>query len=272
MRALRPLDTTPRGVHQPALALLAEHGIVLAPQTEESELAFGDRIDTRLMALFRDGGAAAVFETLYQRARGSVFDLVRRASGERGLPFDPFELVQDTFINVYRYAKSFRDDHPASFRAWVRTIAHHTVFRAASRRRMRSLQSLPEGLQEPADERQSPTRGLAEREDARLLAGSWMLFLEHYARAYERLSPRDRLALKLVEVDGLSYAAAASELRVGRSNMKMILFRARARIQARMRAAMTGKPASPATARPSAALPDSYRAPSPRAAARRDCA
>ncbi|MCC6408947.1 MAG: RNA polymerase sigma factor [Planctomycetes bacterium] len=238
MRHLHVLDRPSTPVQQTALLLLAEHGIQLEPRADETALAFGDRIDTTLMALFRDRGAPEVFETLYLRARGAVFDLVRRLTGERRLPFDPLELVQDTFINVYRYAKGFRDEHAGSFRAWVRTIAQHTVFRAASRRRVRSLQSLPEGLQEPADVRQVPTQPIQDREDARSLVQSWMIFLEHYSRAYAQLSPRDQYALRLVEVDGLSYEEAARTLCVGRSNMKMILFRARTRIQARMRLSM----------------------------------
>lgn len=238
MRPPKLLDAPVRSDQELALAALAAHGVLLRPADGEALQGFGDRIDTTLMALFRDGGAPEVFELLYQRARGPVLDLIRRLTGERGLPFDPLELVQDTFVNVYRYAKGFRDEHPASFRAWVRRIAQHTVFRAASRRRSRSLQSLPDGLQEPADERQLPTRGLVEREDTRLLWQSWLIFLEHYSRAYAQLSPRDRRALGLVEVDGLSYEQAARALGVGRSNMKMILFRARGRIQARMRAAM----------------------------------
>ena len=40
------------------------------------------------------------------------------------------------------------------------------------------------------------------------------------------------LALELIEVQGLSYAEASTRMRVGLSNMKMILFRARQRIRA----------------------------------------
>ncbi|MCK6447387.1 MAG: RNA polymerase sigma factor [Planctomycetes bacterium] len=237
MRSLQ-LAASSHPAHRTALEVLASFGIELAPEAGEPDLTFSDRIDTTLMALFRDRRAPEAFEVLYQRARGGIFDLVRRLTGERGLPFDPLELVQDTFINVYRYAKGFRDEHAGSFRAWARTIAQHTVYRAATRRRMRSLQSLPEGAQEPADERQLPARGIVEREDVRQLAQSWIIFLDHYARAYAELSPRDRRALHLVEVEGLSYEEAARVLVVGRSNMKMILFRARGRIQARMRASM----------------------------------
>ena len=42
----------------------------------------------------------------------------------------------------------------------------------------------------------------------------------------------------LVEVEGLSYQEAGRILQVGRSNMKMIVFRSRKRIARRMRLAM----------------------------------
>ena len=52
------------------------------------------------------------------------------------------------------------------------------------------------------------------------------------------LAQRDRRALHLVEVEGLSYQEAGRILQVGRSNMKMIVFRSRRRIAKRMRMAM----------------------------------
>ncbi len=221
-----------------AVEFLRERGVALDLALAATDPTFSDRIDTALMALFRDQGAADVFEMLHRRARGSILDAVRRVVGERCTALDPIELVQDTFINVYRYARSFRDEHPSSFRAWARTIAHHTVSRAATRRSARALQPLPDGSLEPADNREAPLRSIYEHEDVRALHQSWMLFLAHYAEGFDALSPRDRRALELVELQGLSYTEAAATLRVGRSNMKMILFRARTRIQAHMRRSM----------------------------------
>lgn len=58
-----------------------------------------------------------------------------------------------------------------------------------------------------------------------------MILLLHYAAAWEKLSTRDRAALEMIEVQGLSYAEAGRRLKVGRSNMKMIMFRSRKRIR-----------------------------------------
>ncbi|MFT5287367.1 MAG: DNA-directed RNA polymerase specialized sigma24 family protein, partial [Planctomycetota bacterium] len=52
------------------------------------------------------------------------------------------------------------------------------------------------------------------------------------------LRPRDQRALHLVEVEERSYIEAGEILGVGRSNMKMIIFRARKRMAASMAKAM----------------------------------
>jgi DNA-directed RNA polymerase specialized sigma24 family protein len=59
-----------------------------------------------------------------------------------------------------------------------------------------------------------------------------MILLALYASALRSLSAREQTALELVEVEDRTYADAAKTLRVGRSNMKMIVFRARKRIRA----------------------------------------
>lgn len=220
-----------------AVELLAKAGMEVRPTPDDSRQGFSDRLDTALMALFRDRREVVAFELLYLRARGGIFDSLRRAVAQRRVAIDPLELLQDTFVNVYRYAGGFRDEHAGSFRAWSRTIAHHTLARASMRRRLRVV-AWPEGMEDPVDPCAQPTRSLADHEETDSLAQSWMLFLAHYQRAYLELSPRDRRALELVEVEGLSYGDAARELAVGRSNMKMILFRARSRIQARMARSM----------------------------------
>lgn len=220
------------------LADLEQAGVALERLPGESADATENRVGTGLMALYRDTRSDEAFEALYAFSRQGVLQwiqgLVRRARS----PVDPHELLQDTFVNVYRYPSAFRSDHPGSFRVWVRTIAGNLVRRAGSPRRRLSFQELPEGLQEPEDTRGDPVALAATTEQEDLLRSAWILFLCHYRRAWSELSDRDRRALHLVEVEGLSYQEAAGLLGVGRSNMKMIVFRARVRIARRMRAAM----------------------------------
>ena len=110
--------------------------------------------------------------------------------------------------------------------------------RASTTRTRLSFQELPEGLQEPEDRAESPAQLALRDEQERRLRVSWVLFLCHYARAWEELGQRDRRTLHLVEVESRSYREAGGILGVGRSNMKMIVFRSRRRIARRMRQRM----------------------------------
>jgi len=212
----------------PVVRLLQQRGVCLQPLADENADAYRERLETALMALFRDTHSEAVFEALYESASTSLLQRVLViARGET----DPLEVVQDAFVNMYLYAQSFRDDHARSFRVWSRTIAANVV-RRARRRSAPSLQALPDGLQEPADVRPDPERSAVLSEEHRSLVRAWMLVLSRYAAAFDGLSERDRRALDLVEIRGLTYREAARELGVGLSNMKMILFRARQRIRA----------------------------------------
>ena len=56
-----------------------------------------------------------------------------------------------------------------------------------------------------------------------------------YLAAYQSLGHRDQRALHLTEVQDMDYEEVARELGVGRKNVKMIMFRARKRLQESMR-------------------------------------
>lgn len=236
--SLRVLDG-----HPWARERLAERGVALDARPEETADAVDNRIGTELMALYRDTRHQRSFEALYAVSESSVRIWICSLLSRGGGDLDPSELLQDTFVNVFRYPRGFREQHAGSYRVWVRTIAGNIVRRARATTRRASLQALPEGLQEPADPKEAPDSTASLEEQKGRLRSAWAVFLLHYARAYEELRPRDRLALRLVEVEGRSYAEAGRILDVGRSNMKMIIFRARKRIAQRMTLAM--RPDSP---------------------------
>jgi RNA polymerase sigma-70 factor (ECF subfamily) len=208
---------------------LSQRGVDLELRFEEDAESYAMRIETALMALFRDGPGESEFAALYEYARGDLYAYIESLSRDGGRRWDPDEILQDTFVSIYRYASGFRDEYGRSFRIWSRTIARNLDRR---RRATRSLQALPEGHAEPADARHGPEHLLLVAEERRSLAGAWLIVLGQYANAYQSLSTRDRLALDLIEVQGLTYAQACRRLNVGMSNMKMIMFRARKRIRA----------------------------------------
>lgn len=221
-------------LHQRTLDLLAARGVDLEPLPGESVELFEARLETALMACFRDRPCEETFEALHGFASPELCLTVRRCVSSSGPGLDPAEVLQDVFVNIYRYAGSFRDERPRAFRAWSSVIARNVVRRKLGRRSRLSLEDLPEGLGEPADPSRGPVLRLCCEEERHSITEAWQLVLLRYLAAYEELSPRDQQALDLVEVEGRSYADAAAVLGVGLSNMKMILFRARKRIRARI--------------------------------------
>lgn len=217
---------------------LLDRGVTLESLPGESERTHEERVDTALMALFRDTRQGQSFDVLYSRTRGGVFAWVRRLLSQQRCGLDPLEVLQDTFVNVYQYSARFRDERPESFRVWVRTIASNAMRRSRSQLPRRREQALGERSREPIAHGSEPTRRLDERENRREVELSWLLFLQHYQQAFSQLAQRDRTALELVEVQGLSYAEAGARLAVGPSNMKMIMFRARQRLLGRMQRSM----------------------------------
>lgn len=217
---------------------LLSRGVSMEDLPGEGPVRWAERIDTALMALFRDTHDPQCFEALYARSSAAVVEWVRRLMGHRRTGIDPHEILQDTFVNVYRYSTRFRDERPDSFRVWVRTIASNALRRARSQVPRRPDLDEQDRRPEPVAPRSEPARRLDDEEDQRRLALTWILFLEHYARAYEKLAERDQAALALVELERLSYAEAGARLEVGASNMKMIMFRARQRLIGRMNRSM----------------------------------
>jgi RNA polymerase sigma factor (sigma-70 family) len=211
--------------------------VLVRPAAGESEEEFRCRLETAVMALFRDGHDEPAFEALYELTRESLLDWISGLLHAR-CAADPLEILQDTFVNIYRYAASFRDEQPRSFRVWSRTIAGNLVRRRSRRSREPSWHSLPAGVHEPVDQRQGPPGLLLCDEQTRCVLGAWMIVLSQYASAYRQLCARDRMALDLIEVQGLSYSQAGARLCVGLSNMKMIMFRARRRLRARIALAL----------------------------------
>jgi RNA polymerase sigma factor (sigma-70 family) len=220
------------------VAQLGARGVPFGARAEESRDEHENRVGTGLMALYRDTREPAAFEALYAFAGPGVLLWIRSLLGRELLHLDPAEILQDTFVNVYRYPSAFREEHGGSFRVWVRTIAGNVVRRAALSRARLAQQEL-EDAPEIEDHTHSPVQAILDEDESERLRRAWILLLCYYAQAWKELSQRDRRTLHLVEVEGLSYQEAGRVLAVGRSNMKMIVFRSRKRIARRIREAMT---------------------------------
>jgi RNA polymerase sigma factor (sigma-70 family) len=227
-----PLASWPEVVAQ-----LERRGVAPVRTPSETYDQFENRLGTALMALYRDAREPAAFDALYRFTGPGVLLWIRSLLGREPASLDPAEVLQDTFVNVYRYPGAFRDEHGGSFRVWVRTIAGNVVRRAALARARATPQEL-ETASELEDHARGPAQAMVDEDESQRLRRAWVLLLCFYARAWEELGQRDRRTLHLVEVEGLSYQEAGRILEVGRSSMKMIVFRSRRRIARRMREAM----------------------------------
>ncbi len=191
-----------------------------------------DRQATDLMLAFRESGDPRDFEALYAATQHEVELWVRSLIARSGAGPEPAELVQETFLAVFRYPHSFRAEHGASFRVWVRTIAGNALRRSRRRGARPVFQDLPSGPAEPEDRAPGPAR-CAEEGEARVhLEQAYLILLAALAAGAQGLSERDQRALFLVDHEGNSHAEAAQRLGVRAANLKMILFRARRRLMA----------------------------------------
>ena len=93
--------------------------------------------DELLAASAADGDDSA-FERIVQRYQGRVFRLACRLTSETEAP----DVLQDTFLQVYRHLSSFRGE--SQFRSWLYRIATNTALmrrRANARRPVEPLDS-----------------------------------------------------------------------------------------------------------------------------------
>ncbi|MFT7484476.1 MAG: hypothetical protein ACI9F9_000316, partial [Candidatus Paceibacteria bacterium] len=81
---------------------LRQRGVPLAPPTGEAMDLFEARIETGLMAIFRDHRGEAEFTALYDYSALSLQGQVSRQLAGHGGRVDPKEICQDVFVNVYR--------------------------------------------------------------------------------------------------------------------------------------------------------------------------
>lgn len=149
-------------------------------------------------------GDADAFGELFRRHRDRMWAVAVRTTRDRDLAAD---CVQEAFIAAFRHADSFRGD------AAVTTWLHRIVVNACldRLRRIRPTSELPEFQ-------------LAEPRDAHALLETR---LDVHA-ALAKLPEAQRMALVLVDMQGLSVAETAAILDVAEGTVKSRCFRGRA--------------------------------------------
>lgn len=155
------------------------------------------------------------FRAFYERTARPLWAYLARATGE---PHTADDLLQDTYYRFLRCAVAFEDD--AHRRNYLFRIATNLV-RDRHRRPSREV-PLPE---DGADGAIACDDGAPVRFETRRDVG----------RALDHLKPRDRDLLWLAYTLGLSHAEMAQALGVKTGSVKLLLFRARARLASLLR-------------------------------------
>jgi RNA polymerase sigma-70 factor (ECF subfamily) len=164
------------------------------------------------------------FERLYQLHSARVYALCLRMTGN---PAEAEDLMQDSFLIVFRKIGSFRGD--SAFSTWLHRIAINVAL--MRRRRKTSLETSLEENSEPGSNRPGPLESLA-GDDLFLVGLVDRLQLE---RALAQLGPFHRLVFVLHDVQGYKHNEIAEMLDCSIGNSKSRLHRAHARLRQLLR-------------------------------------
>jgi RNA polymerase sigma factor (sigma-70 family) len=216
----------------PELGRLTEHrqpydGSVLA-----DDAVFSDWVSTALMDVFKRGGDPAVFALLFELNRGAFLQAIQSALRRTWQNVDPQDVLQEVFLNIYRYPHRFQADRADAFRGWGHRIVRNTLLKfLKSQSRTARFVEIDDEAMQPEDVRvRRPERAAIEAEAAAAVDRAYLLYLQLYLLHFGRLSARERAALTMVEIDGASYRDAAAALGVRVENVKMVIFRSRRKI------------------------------------------
>jgi RNA polymerase sigma-70 factor (ECF subfamily) len=202
-----------------------------------------DHLSTALMDGFRKSSGRAIFGLLYELNAGHLVVQVAGRLRRYGSKADPGDVLQEVFFNVFRYPHRFDASRSDAFRVWTAMIVRNTVLkhmRSRSTGGGRREVALEDLTDQPVDTAGTPLSGALESEATEECSRAFIVYLQLYIQFYSMLSDRERRALHLVEVDGVSYREAAADLGIKLENLKMVIFRARRKIHRAMRRVFEG--------------------------------
>jgi len=187
-------------------------------QAEATERQAEAKRDRALVRRLQDGDSGAL-DDLFQRHREAAYRIAYRLLGNAE---DALDVVQESFIHVLRGIGSFRGQ--SSFKTWLYRIVTHAALDWRRCRAVRSSASLDaESSPEPAatgERRRSPT---AEAVAADLK--------EAIDKALMNVSEKNRVALVLYALEGMSYQEVAEALGISVGTVMSRIFNARQRLR-----------------------------------------
>ncbi|MFT4514433.1 MAG: RNA polymerase sigma factor (sigma-70 family) [Planctomycetota bacterium] len=216
----------------PALEALARGRSPCPGASVDTAQQFIDWVSTSLMDCYKDSGDSAVFALLFELNRASFLHAIQCNLRRSYHHVDPQDVLQEVFLNIYRYPHRFLADKADAFRGWGHRIARNTLLKfLKGQARLSRFQTIDEETMQPEDlHTRRPDRAASDRESASVVNRAYLMYLQLYMLHFARLSTKERRALTMVEVDGHSYRDAAADLGIRLENLKMVIFRGRRKI------------------------------------------
>ncbi len=168
-----------------------------------------------------NAGQSERFEELVRKYQQMVYNFGMRMCGE---PRDSEDLVQETFLNVFRYLEGFR--YETKFKNWMFRIATTTCLKKKRRPKHapeREL-SLEEFMPQEGEELPEAPPDWARAPLDQVLNGE---LARHIQQAIIDLPKKYRMVVALREMEGFSTEETAQILDISTANVKVRLHRAR---------------------------------------------
>jgi RNA polymerase sigma factor (sigma-70 family) len=169
----------------------------------------------------RDGDVAGLGQ-LFERHHAGLFDFFSRTLGDRPAAED---LVQEVFIRILKYRRTYRDD--GRFQTWMFHVARNVRNDHIRRRRPDQLTA---DMPEPAAAGADQAAAVENAED-----------VERLRRALLRLPDDRREVVVLARYHGMTHEQIAAVLRVEPGAVRVRLHRALKELRALVEAMTTGE-------------------------------
>jgi len=163
-------------------------------------------------------GDTKALDELFRRHRDAAYGIAYRLLGN---PDDALEVVQEAFIHVMRGIQAFRGQ--SAFRTWLYRIVTHAALDYRRWRAVRAADSLD------AETAAEPAAGPADRTPAQ--EASDRDLERAIEKALANISDKNRAALVLYALEGLSYKEVAEVLGISVGTVMSRIFNARQRLR-----------------------------------------
>ncbi len=173
-----------------------------------------DGADDRALVVRAQAGDKDAFGVLVRRYQRAVHGFCYRMTQSDDLAAD---LCQEAFVRAWRYLARFDAERP--LRPWLFQIAANRAATRKARDQARQTAALEELTHEPAAP-DDPTRPSEQAE-----------LQQAVRRALVELSPQQRQAIVLVELEGWTAAQAAVSMNCSAATVRQHVFRAKKRLR-----------------------------------------